>query len=163
MKSTNEEKIDYQKAKDKLVSFLENKENAVMVLATSADNVVMARSVLIFNDALDIYFFTWKHSRKCAQIEKNNMISLCKDKVEIEGIAEILGLMKSEKNKGILKILREKQPGAIKRWENYPNMVIVKVKPIFACIDGYYINDDAFIEYLDFKKQNAYKVKWGYY
>jgi len=163
MKSTNEEKIDYQKAKDKLVSFLENKENAVMVLATSADNVVMARSVLIFNDALDIYFFTWKHSRKCAQIEKNNMISLCKDKVEIEGIAEILGLMKSEKNKGILKILREKQPGAIKRWENYPNMVIVKVKPIFACIDGYYINDDAFIEYLDFKKQNAYKVKWGYH
>ncbi len=163
MHSIAEEILDYEESKDKLLSFLESKENAIMILATSANDVVMARPILIINDALDIYFFTWKHSRKCAQIEKNQMISLCKDKVEIEGTAEIIGLMASEENKEILKILRKKQPDAIKRWENKPNMVIVKVKPIFASIDGYFINDDAFIEYIDLKKQYAYREKWGYY
>jgi general stress protein 26 len=157
------ELVDYEKSKDKLLAFLENRENAVMILATSANNVVMARPVLIINDILDIYFFTWKHSRKCTQIEINRLISICKDKVEIEGTAEILGLMTSDKNKEIFKLLKQKQPDAIKTWENKPNMVIVKVKPIFARVDSYYINDNAYIEYIDFIKQNAFTEKWAYY
>jgi general stress protein 26 len=163
MNYPEQEKIDYYKSKEKLISFLKKKENAVMVLATSADNIVMARSVLIFNDNLDLYFFTWKHSRKCAQIANNNMVSLCKDKVEIEGTAEILGLMTLQENKEILELLRKKQPDAIKRWEDKLNMVIIRIKPIFAAIDGYYIGDDAYIEYIDFRKQYAYRVKWGFY
>ena len=134
-----------------------------MILATSADNVVMARPVLVVNDELNIYFFTWRHSRKYVQIEKNNRISLCKDKIEIEGIAEILGLMTDKKNKETLEIIRNKQPKAIERWERNPGMVIIKIKPLFACIDGYYIEDDAYIEYIDFNKQCAYAEKWGYY
>jgi general stress protein 26 len=156
------ESIDYNQTKDKLLSFLECKENSVMILATSADNVVMARSILIINDGLDIYFFTWKHSRKYIQIKKNHMIALCKDKVEIEGTAEISGLMTDEKNRETLELLRKKQPEAIERWVNKPNMVIIKVKPVFACVDGYFINDDAYIEYIDFKKRYAYKKKWGF-
>ena len=155
--------LDFSMAKEKLLSFLENKDNAVMVLATSANNVVMARPVLIFNHALDIYFFTWKHSRKCAQIENNNQVALCKEKVEIEGMAEEIGLMTSEKNRKILEVLRKKRPEAIKRWENKPNMVIIRIKPRFACIDGYFIEDDAYLEYIDFEGKHAYKVKWGYY
>jgi len=156
-----EEHIDYKKSLDKLLAFLERKENSVMVLATSANDVVMARSVLIFNDKLELYFFTWKYSRKYYQIEKHSRVSLCRDKVEIEGTAEILGPMKSGENKEILKFMREKQPGAINRWENKPDMVIVKVKPEFACIDGYYIGDDSFLEYIDLKMQIAYRMKWG--
>jgi len=143
MNYPKEDKIDYTRSKEKLLTFLEAKENAIMVLATSADNVVMARSVLIFNNDLDIYFFTWKHSRKCVQIEKNSTVSLCRDKVEIEGKAKILGLMTSEENK--------------------PNMVIVRIQPTFAAIDGYYIGNDAYVEYIDFKKKIAYKVKWDCY
>jgi general stress protein 26 len=162
MNYPKEDKIDYNRSKEKFLTFLEAKENAIMVLATSADNVVMARSVLIFNNDLDIYFFTWNHSRKCAQIANNNMVSLCKDKIEIEGKAEILGLMTSEENKNILEMLRKKQPNAVKRWENKPNMVIVRIQPTFAAIDGYYIDNDAYIEYIDFKKKIAYRLKWGY-
>ena len=159
----NEELIDFKKTKEKLISFVENKDNSVMVLATSDGNVISARSVLIINDDLDIYFFTWKHSRKCVQIAQNNKVSICKEKVEIEGIAEILGLMTSGKNNTILELIRRKYPGAADRWEDKPNMVIVKVKPFFACVDGYYINDDAYLEYIDFRKDRAYRVKWGYY
>jgi general stress protein 26 len=123
----------------------------------------MSRNVLVICNFPDIYFFTWKRSRKCKQIEKNNLVSLCSSKVEIEGTAEMLGNMTSEKNREILEIISEKQPGAVKRWENKPNMIIVRVKPLFACVDGYFDNDDAYLEYIDFQKQHAYKMKWGYY
>ena len=119
MNYPKEDKIDYTRSKEKLLTFLEAKENAIMV-------------------------------------------SLCRDKVEIEGKAEILGLMTSEENKNILEILRKKQPNAVKRWENKPNMVIVTIQPTFAAIDGYYIGDDAYVEYIDFKKEIAYRLKWGY-
>jgi general stress protein 26 len=157
------EEIDFNKAKDKLLSFLNKKENAVMVLATSANNDVMARPILIFNNDLEIYFFTWKYSRKCKQIKENNKISLCKDKVEIEGNAEIVGLMTSKHCIEIMELLRKRQPEAIHRWENKPNMVIVKISPTFACIDGYFVEDDAYIEYIDFVKPQAYRLKWGNY
>jgi uncharacterized pyridoxamine 5'-phosphate oxidase family protein len=157
------ETLNYSQTKDKLLLFLSAKENSVMVLATSSHDDVMARSVLVFNDGLDIYFFTWRYSRKYFQIERNNRVSLCKDKIEIEGTAEVLGLMNDEKNKKILEFLRKKQPGAIERWENKSNMVIMRIVPLFACVDGYYINDDAYIEYIDFTRQYAYKTKWGYY
>jgi len=161
MAFSREEKIDYQRSIDKLLSFLEKKENAVMVLATSSNNIPMSRSVLVFNDKLDLYFFTWQHSRKYAQIIKNNRVSLCKDKVEIEGTAKILGSMKSEENRPILEFMREKQPNAISRWENKSDMVIVRIKPEFACVDGYYIGDDSFLEYIDLTKQYAFRTKWG--
>jgi general stress protein 26 len=156
------ETVDYYKTRDKLLSFLERKENAVMVLATSADNHVMARPVLVVNDNLILYFFTWRHSRKCAQIEINSMISLCKDKIEIEGNAEILGDMISPKNKPIFNIIKKKHPEAIHRWGDKPNMVIIRVIPVFACVDGYFVNGDTYIEYIDFITENAYKTKWGY-
>jgi general stress protein 26 len=163
MENMATEIVDYEKSINKFLSFLENRDNAVMVLATSANNVVMARPVLIINDNWDIYFFTWKHSRKCAQIERNNMISLCKDKVEIEGTAEILGLITSDENKEVFRLFKQKCPDAIKTWENKPNMVFVKVEPLLARVDSYFINDNAYIEYVDFIKQNAFMEKWAIY
>jgi general stress protein 26 len=161
MEKAVKEIIDYSLTKEKLYSFLSSPENSVMILATSADDIVMARPVLVINYESDIYFFTWKHSRKYIQIKKNNNVSICKDKVEIEGKAEILGLMTDEKNLEIMNIMRKKQPESIEKWENKPNMVIIKVKPQFACVDGYFLNDNAYIEYIDFNKQTAHKEKWG--
>jgi general stress protein 26 len=163
MKYPDTERVDYEKSKNKLLSFLENRENSIMILATSSNNVVMARSVLVCNIDLDIYFFTWKYSRKCTQIKNNNLISLCKDKVEIEGTANIMGLMRSDKNKAIFSLLKEKFPAAIGKWESKPNMVIVKVKPSFARIDGYFIDNDSYNEYIDIFNQNAFREKWAYH
>jgi len=163
MKNSEVEILDYEKLKKKLLSFLENKENSVMILATSSNDVVMARSVLICNDGLNIYFFTWKYSRKCTQIRHNNLVSLCKDKVEIEGTAKTLGLMTSNKNKDILNLLKQRFPDSIKIWETKPNMVIIKVNPIFARVDGYFIDNDSFNEYIDIINKNAYREKWAYH
>jgi general stress protein 26 len=155
--------IDFLKSKEKLISMLDNRDNAVMVLGTSAHNKVITRSILVINDGLDLFFFTWKNARKTKQIEINNSVSLCRDKIEIEGDAKILGLMTAEENKNILDLIRKKHPEAVKRWELKPNMIIVMIKPTFACIDGYNENTESYLEYIDFINQESFKTKWAYY
>ncbi len=86
-------KVGYRETLTKLLEFLSKKENGAMVLSTSARDVVTSRNVLVANDALDLYFFTWARSRKCAQIQQNPRVSLCKDRLEIEGKASLLGPM----------------------------------------------------------------------
>ena len=155
------EELDFLSSRDKLIALLDNRDNPVMVLGTSANDKVISRSILIINNGLDLYFFTWKNSRKIKQIEINNNISICKDKIEIEGEAKILGLMTSKENKSVLEIIRKKHPDSVEKWESKPNMIIVLIKPIFACIDGYIENDDSYLEYIDIENKESYKTKWA--
>jgi general stress protein 26 len=111
---------------------------------------------------LSIYFFTWKHSRKCKQIEKNPRVALCKDIVQIEGTAEILGSLSDKKIKKFTDIMRRKYPDAIKRWEQRPGMVLVQVKPTLV-VTGATSNGDSYIDYLDLTNQEAYSEKWACY
>ena len=62
------EELDFEEKKKEVIRFLESKENETMVLATSYKERVLARNVLVASKGLDLYFFTWKHSRKCMQI-----------------------------------------------------------------------------------------------
>jgi general stress protein 26 len=159
----NKKEINFEKTKEKFINFLEAKDNTIMVLATSFKNRVIARNVLIANNGLDIYFFTWGNSRKCEQIKNNPKVALCKDKVQIEGTAKILGDLFSQKNKKYTDIIRNKFPEAIKRWEQKPGMVIVRIKPNFICVNGATIDDDVYLEYLDIENKKAYREKWAYY
>jgi general stress protein 26 len=84
--------LNFKEKREEFIRFLDAKENRTMVLATSCNNRVMARNVLVASHGLDLYFFTWGHSRKCRQIRKNSRVALCKDRVQIEGVAEILGV-----------------------------------------------------------------------
>lgn len=154
---------DYNETKKKLLDFLNNKENEYMVLATTDNNKVYARTILIANEGFDIYFFTWKYSRKYSHIEKNNHVSLCKDIVQIERTAKILGLMNDKKNERFKKIIADREPTSIEFWKKKPNMEIIKITIDFAIVDGYYENEESFIEYLDIKKGEAYKAQWGNY
>jgi len=159
----NKKEINFEKTKEKFINFLEANDNAIMVLATSFKNRVIARNVLIANNGLDIYFFTWGHSRKCKQIKNNPKVALCKDKVQIEGTAKILGDLFSQKNKKYTDIIRNKFPEAIKRWEQKPGMVLVRIKPNFICVNGTAIDDDFYLDYLDIENKKAYREKWAYY
>lgn len=159
----NKKEINFEKTKEKFTNFLEAKDNAIMVLATSFKNRVIARNVLIVSNRLDIYFFTWGHSRKCKQIENNPKVALCKDKVQIEGTAKILGDLFSQKNKRYTDMIRNKFPEAIKRWEQKPGMVIVRIRPNFICVDGTVIDNDVYLDYLDIESKKAYREKWAYY
>ena len=152
-------KLDFKAKKEELIRFLESKDNAVMALATSHNDHVLARNVLIATDGLDLYFFTWKHSRKCAQIQKNPRVALCKNNVQIEGVAEILGNLLDEETKKYTELIRNKFPDAIKQWEHRPGMIIVRVRPMFATIGG--SADPPCLEFLDLKKEEAYAEPWA--
>ena len=154
--------VSYEETERKLLEFLSKKDNEVMVLSTSADGVVTSRNVLVANDGLRLYFFTWAYSRKCMQIAKNERVSLCKDKVEIEGSARLVGPMFAPETSTILSLFRSKEPDAIMQWEHSLSMVIYNVAPVFASVDGCIKNGEAVIERIDFQKRIAYREKWAY-
>ena len=154
--------VSYEETESKLLEFLSKKDNEVMVLSTSADGVVTSRNVLVANDGLRLYFFTWAYSRKCMQIAKNQRVSLCKDKVEIEGSARFVGPMFAPETSTILSLFRAKEPDAIMQWEHSLSMVIYNVAPVFASVDGCIKNGEAVIERIDFQKRVAYREKWAY-
>ncbi len=128
--------LDYEEKKQEIIKFLELEDNRVMVLATSHNDRVTARNVGIANCGLDIYFFTWVHSHKCLQIRENPRVALCKDDVQIEGLAEILGDLVDEKNKEYAEKLRNRSPDSVERWEHQPRMVVIRVRPTLIATAG---------------------------
>jgi len=162
-KEEQRKELDYKKKKEEIIRFLESKDNEIMVLATSHNDRVIARNVLIASNGLDLYFFTWGHSRKCIQIKENPRVALCKDDVQIEGVAEILGGLLDEKNKEYANVLRNKFPDSVKKWEHRPGMVIVRVRPTLIATAGGAIDDQIYLDYLDLENETAYAERWAYY
>ncbi|MFX0201523.1 MAG: pyridoxamine 5'-phosphate oxidase family protein [Candidatus Hodarchaeota archaeon] len=155
--------LDYETKKEEKIKFLESEDNAAMVLATSHNDRVIARNVLIVSSGLDIYFGTWEHSRKCMQIRENPRVALCKDDVQIEGLAEILGDLLDEKNKEYADMLRNRFPSSFEYWEDKPGMVIVRVKPELIVSGITIIDDQPYLEFLDLENEIAYAERWAYY
>jgi general stress protein 26 len=156
-----ENPLNFAEKKEGFIRFLESKDNAIMVLATSHEGRVLARNVLIASHGLDLYFFTWGHSRKCAQITANPRVALCKDGVQIEGVAEILGDLIAENTKEHADVMRKKFPEAIARWERRPGMVIVRVMPTCVVFAG--STDEPALEFLDLENETAHSERWANY
>ena len=154
--------LDFQAQRERFVRFLDNRENRTMVLATSCDNRVTARYVLVASQGLDMYFFTWGHSRKCDQIRKNPRVALCTGQVQVEGTAEILGGLTDEVTKESAAILINQYPEAVARWQDRPNMVIIRVRPTFA-MTGASSTDERSLDYLDLENEVAYSESWASY
>ena len=162
-KEGSTKELDYKKKKEGIIKFLESRDNAIMVLATSHNDRVIARNVLIASKGLDLYLFTWSHSRKCKQIRENPRVALCKEDMQIEGLAEILGALREEKNKEYADILRNKFPDSVKRWENLPGMVIIRIRPTLIATASEIISDQIYLDYLDLENEKAYAKKWAHY
>jgi uncharacterized pyridoxamine 5'-phosphate oxidase family protein len=154
--------LNFDEKKEELISFLDSRDNKYMALATSHNDRVQARMILVASEGLDIYFFTWKHSRKFKQIEKNPQVALCKDTFQIEGTAKILGSLSDKNIRKFTDIMRRKCPNAVKRWEQRPGMVLLRIEPVLA-VNGASSNGDSYIDYLDLANQKAYSEKWAYY
>jgi len=148
-----QEELSYEGEKGRVVQFLESKH--AIALATSLEGRVTARTVSFANDGLDIIFWSWGHNVKCVQIRGNPRVALCRDHVQIEGVAEILGSPLDEKNERYTETMRRKYPGDYDRFAHAPGMVIVRVIPtlvrIFVQIDGAF-----YLKCLDLDQETAY-------
>ena len=144
--------LRFDEVKEEKVRFLE--QHKYVVVATSLENRVTARTVRYASEGLNIIFFTLKHSKKVAQIKANPKVALCVDNVSIEGIAEIV-TQRKEEGKRLAEVIKKKFPGYLEWWlARAPQLVVfVKVTPIL--IATWITGDKPFIEYLDLQNQNA--------
>jgi len=149
----NEKELDYQKKKEEIIKFLESKH--AIILATSHNNRVTARTVTFASKELDIYFMSWEHHTKCLQIRENPRVALCRDNVQIEGLAEILGSPLDEKNREYAEIYRNKVPRDFEGFASQPGMILVKVTPI-SIVSMVNIDNWLYLEHLDIENEKAW-------
>ncbi|NHJ84421.1 MAG: pyridoxamine 5'-phosphate oxidase family protein [Asgard group archaeon] len=101
-----------------------------IILATSLDDRVTARTVSFVNNDFDIYFLTWNHNKKVIQLNNNSNVALCLQNVQIEGEAENLGWAFGEKNTSIGELFITKFS---QNWWNafskIKEMIMIKIKP----------------------------------
>jgi general stress protein 26 len=148
--------LDFEKVREEKVRFLDS--HHVIVLATSFDNRVTARTVTYASKGLDIYFMSWGHHKKCVQIRGNPKVALCRDNMTIEGLAIILGNPLDEKNKEYAETYTKKLPHDFKGFAHQPGMVLVKVTPTFV-VSWVRIENRFFLEHLDLENKRAYLKK----
>ena len=148
--------LSFDKVKEEKSKFLES--HHVIVLATSCDNRVTARTVTYATKGLEIYFMSWDHHKKILQIKENPKVALCKDNISIEGVAEILGNPLDERNNEYAEIYKEKLPRDFTGFANLPGMVMVKVTPTLI-VSWVRRHNRFFLEYLDLKNKRAYLMK----
>jgi general stress protein 26 len=150
--SSSDVSIDYATRIRDVQQFLESKR--AVVLATCADERVTARTVSLVTDGLEMYFMSWEHNLKCVQIRTNSRVALCRDNVQIEGKAEILGSPLDEKNRRAADLLRSKYPEDYAVYSGQPGMTVVKVVP--QLIRLFRKEGDRFLlEQLDVARQTA--------
>ena len=151
--------LDFDEECGLLRAFLSSDKHTVMVLATSSKDRVLARNVLIAADDLDLYGFTWKHSRKCAQIEANPRVALCVDTLQLEGRAELLGPLTNPETPGVT-VMRERFPDAVEQWALRPGMIVFRVRPTLVVL-AEPVDGKPALHFIDFEKREAYGELWA--
>jgi general stress protein 26 len=151
-----EKELDYEDTKDKIIKFLE--AHHAIVLATALDNRVTIRTVTYATKGLEVYFMSFGHHKKVAQMRDNPKVALCNDNVNIEGVAEILGSPLDEKNREYTELYKKKLPRDYAGFAHVPRMVMVKVTPKFI-VSMVRIEKKLHLEHLDLKNKRAYLTK----
>lgn len=88
-----------------------------------------ARTVSFVNDGLNVLFMSWGHNTKCVRIRANPRVALCRDQVQIEGCAEILGSLSDPANRNYAELRKEKHPREFVAFAHQLGAVLVRVVP----------------------------------
>lgn len=118
----------------------------IMALASCVDNYPMIRNVscIFYNDR--IYFKTDKNFRKTQQLYQNNQVALCFHGVQVEGIAEIKGLVIDEPERIFEKKYQEYLWGSYNAYSHIDTEILIEVTPKFVEI------------WEDDENKNAYQI-----
>ena len=145
--------ISYQLLKEEIISIL-NCEKSI-VLATSYENKVTARTMSHVNSDLTIYFQTSRNSEKAAQIAKNPQIAFATANLQIEAVAEFCG---QPDNVSIFAdMYKEKFPQYYENYSSAPDEIVIKATPdkiiLYKYIDG-----KAYRDILNVSEQTAFRI-----
>ena len=141
-------------------SLLENEifnllgDKKIMILATSYENRVTARSMSCVIINKRIYFQTDKTFLKYKQILQNHNVAMCVDNIVIEGIAKIKSHPFDEENKEFINIFKEKYRGSYENYSHMNNEIVIEIKPSYITLWKYQ-NTQSFRDFLDIIKNKA--------
>ena len=127
----------------------------IMALASSVNDYVMVRNVscLFYNDK--IYFKTDRNFRKTQQLYKNSHVALCYSGVQVEGIAEIKGLVIEEEGQTFEKLYEKYLWGSYNAYSHKEDEILVEVSPKFVEIWDTDKDNYAFQVFIDFDKESV--------
>jgi general stress protein 26 len=149
--------IDFDTLKNEIIEELNEKKE--IVLSTAMGNRVTSRTVSFANDVLTIYFTSWEHNKKILQINVNPKVALTLDRIQIEGIAEILGRVTENDFEYIKTIfLKKYSKKYIDTFFAKPEMVLVKIVP-FKIVKFCNIDRRFHFQVLDLKEGNACQMR----
>lgn len=131
-------------------------DNKIMVLATSYEDKVTARSMSCVIINRKIYCQTDKTFLKYNQMAKNHNVALCIDNIQIEGVAKIKQHPFEKENKEFIQIFKEKYKGSYENYSRMNNEVVVEIEPTVITL-WKYENAQPFRDFLDIKKNKAYR------
>ena len=148
--------LDFEKIREEKIRFFE--DHHTIVMATSRDDKVTARTVSYATDGLDFFILSWDHHEKIQQIKENPTVALARDNISIKGVAEILGKPLDDKSKPGAEAIKKKRPKEFEIYCRIPGMIIVKVTPRYIK-SWVRLDNRFFIEHLDLEKGQAYLQK----
>lgn len=127
-----------------------------MVLATSSNNRVSARtmSFVLVNEKL--YFQTDKNFDKYQQIKDNPLAAVCWSNIQLEGRCRILGHAFEPQNHFFKEAYEKNHKGSYDAYTHLDNTEVIEITPILATVWGY---DDGkpYREFFDFDIRNYRK------
>jgi len=147
------EKIDYSTLYSEIEKILAKEQS--IVLATSFDNKVTARTMSHVNDGLTIYFQTDKTSVKAEQIKNNTQIALAVGNIQIEAIAEVCGHPKEHRL--FSDLYKSKYPHYYDIYSSLEDEIVIEANPIKITLYKY-VNGKPCREILDITHKNAYRI-----
>lgn len=110
-------------------------ESKKMVLATSFEDRVTARTMsVIFIDG-NFYFQTDENFLKYEQLIKNPRVALCYDNVQIEGIAQVLG--SPQDNEKFVEVFSKDFKKSYEAYSHLESEKLIVVKPTFITVWSY--------------------------
>lgn len=98
-----------------------------LVIATSANNKVTARTVTVIPYNKKLYFPTWNNTIKYSQIKENNNVALSVDAIQLTGTAVDVGHPKEEKNKEFSRIFRDTFPDGFDEFITSNEAIVVEI------------------------------------
>jgi len=144
--------LDYKFLALEKEKLLENAQS--VVLATSADNKVTARTMSYVNDGLLIMFQTGEYSEKATQMKQNSRVALATGNMQIE--AEATFNEHPNKNRVFLEKYKTKFPKYYAMYTNLHDEILVIARPTKISLYKY-VDGNPCIDVLDLENKNAYR------
>lgn len=108
-----------------------------MVLATSTNDRVTARSISPVVIGEKLYFQTDSELLKYSQLTHNPKIALCELDLQIEGIAKVIGHPFEDQNKFFVEAFSQKHPGSFNNYTHLKTEVVVEITLVLIQLWSY--------------------------